>query len=109
MKFTDIPAQTAGTRVRRPQMKHRRWADLLKVLAHPTRLALADVLVEGTCCVSDACDLLHVPQPNLSQHLSILRKAGIVDFQEDGKRRCYFLCDPESIKKLIASMESIQL
>ena len=41
--------------------------------------------MHATCCMC--------LQPNLSQHLSILRKAGIVDFQEDGKRRCYFLCD----------------
>ncbi|HCX89808.1 MAG: ArsR family transcriptional regulator [Zetaproteobacteria bacterium CG_4_9_14_3_um_filter_49_83] len=77
------------------------WAELLRVLAHPTRLAILDSLKDGTKCVSDVCEILSVPQPNLSQHLSILRREGVVSFTEDGKKRCYFLTNPALIKALM--------
>jgi ArsR family transcriptional regulator len=77
------------------------WAEQLKILAHPTRLAILDSLKDGTKCVNDVCEILSVPQPNISQHLSILRREGIVSFTEDGKKRCYYLESPEFIKALV--------
>ncbi len=77
------------------------WAELLRVLAHPTRLAILDSLKDGTKCVSDVCEILSVPQPNLSQHLSILRREGVVSFTEDGKKRRYSLTNPALIKALM--------
>ncbi len=82
--------------------KFRRQAEYLKVLAHPIRLAIIDALKDGTCCVNDVSELLHVSQPNISQHLAILRSQHIVDYTEDGKRRCYFLCNPEIIIPLLS-------
>jgi len=80
-------------------------ADLLKVLAHPTRLCILVSLKDGTKCVSDVCDLLSVSQPNLSQHLSILRREGIVGFTEEGKKKCYYLKKPEFIQDLMSLLE----
>jgi ArsR family transcriptional regulator len=77
------------------------WAEQLKILAHPTRLAILDSLKDGTKCVNDVCEILSVPQTNISQHLSILRREGIVSFTEDGKKRCYYLESPEFIKALL--------
>ena len=82
--------------------KFRSQAEYLKVLAHPIRLAIIDALKDGTCCVNDVSELLRVSQPNISQHLAILRSQHIVDYTEDGKKRCYFLCDPEIIIPLLA-------
>lgn len=86
---------------RGPKNDYAEWANLLKVLAHPTRLAILDSLSEGTKCVTDVRDILNVPQPNLSQHLAILRREGVVGFSEDGKKRCYFLTDPDLIDALL--------
>lgn len=77
------------------------WAQLLRVVSHPTRLAILDSLKDGTKCVSDVCEILSVPQPNLSQHLAILRREGVVGFTEDGKKRCYFLTNSTQIKALV--------
>jgi len=70
-------------------------AQLLRVVAHPTRLKIiARLAAEGEpLCVSDLEPDLGVPQPNVSQHLAVLRKAGVVDFYVDGRLRCYFLND----------------
>ena len=98
---------SVGTRVPTElDRKFRNYAEYLKVLAHPVRLAIIDALREGTCCVNDVSELLRIPQPNISQHLAILRKEGIVDYSEDGKRRCYFLCTPELVIPLFSFLES---
>ncbi len=78
----------------------RRKAELLRILAHPTRLAILDELAPGAKCVTDIRDLLGVSQPNVSQHLTALRRERIVDFHEDGKLRCYYITRPKLAKAL---------
>ena len=73
---------------------YRGAAELLKVMAHPARIELLQKLEADVLCVSDMGDILGVAQPNVSQHLSVLRRSGLVDYYMDGKQRCYFLKDP---------------
>ena len=68
--------------------------ELLKVIAHPVRIKILEELTEGVKCVSDFEDFLAISQPNVSQHLSLLRKQGLIDFYVDGRLKCYFLKDP---------------
>jgi ArsR family transcriptional regulator len=87
----------------------RRSAELLRVLAHPTRLAILGALKDGLKCVSDINELLDVSQPNLSQHLAVLRRERIVDFYEKGKQRCYYITRPSMVQALILFLaESIR-
>lgn len=69
-------------------------AEVLKTIAHPARLAILDELTKGVKCVSDFQDFLEISQSNISQHLSALRHAGLIDFFVDGRLRCYFLKNP---------------
>jgi len=78
-------------------------ADLLKAFAHPTRLQILDELRKGTRCVTDMDDILPVTQVNISQHLTVLRNARLVDFAQDGALRCYYLSRP----KLVAGVLSL--
>lgn len=68
--------------------------ELLKIIAHPVRIRILDELRKGVKCVSDFHDFLEISQPNVSQHLSLLRTHGLVDFYVDGRLKCYFLVDP---------------
>jgi ArsR family transcriptional regulator len=68
--------------------------EILKLIAHPTRIAILDELSKGVKCVSDLQEFLEISQPNISQHLSALRHAGIIDYFIDGRLRCYFLKNP---------------
>lgn len=68
--------------------------ELLRAIAHPIRIQILDELTKGVKCVSDFEDFFEVSQPNLSQHLSLLRRHGIIDYYVDGRLRCYFLKDP---------------
>lgn len=68
--------------------------ELLKILAHPARIKILEELVQGVKCVSDFEDMLDISQPNVSQHLKLLRSHDIVDFFVDGRLKCYFLREP---------------
>lgn len=68
--------------------------DLLRVIAHPVRISILEELRKGVKCVSDFGEFLEINQPNISQHLSLLRNFGIIDYYVDGRLRCYFLVDP---------------
>ena len=66
---------------------------LLRVLAHPIRLQIFDILVqnEGKVCVCDLVDALPVKQPTISHHLKLMKGAGLVDSLRDGLWIYYFI------------------
>ena len=79
-------------------------AQLFKALAHPIRLQIVETLLEKEKCVCAMQELLQASQPNISQHLNILKYAGIVDFRQDGNLRCYYLTSPGKIRGLLKSL-----
>lgn len=87
----DITACASGA-VEVPVSNH--TIELLKVIAHPVRIMILEDLTKGVKCVSDLEKFLEIRQPNISQHLSLLRKLDIIDYYMDGRLRCYFLRDP---------------
>jgi DNA-binding transcriptional ArsR family regulator len=72
-------------------------ADILKTLASPRRLEILHRLAEGPCEVSRLADELGVSQPNISQHLAVLKSAGLVEAERDGREVRYRLSDPDVI------------
>ena len=82
------------------ELNLRERAELLRQLGHPIRLAILEELMRGGKCVTDIRDLLEVSQPNVSQHLTVLRQQRIVDFSEEGKLRCYYLKRPALVRAL---------
>lgn len=80
-------------------------AELLKAFSHPTRLAILQELVAGPKCVTDIEDLVEARQANISQHLSVLRYAKLVDYAQDGLLRCYYLCRPQLVRDMLALVQ----
>ena len=70
-------------------------ADLLRTLAHPRRLEILHLLADGPRDVTPMAAQLGISQPNLSQHLAVLRSAGIVEAMRSGREVHYRLTDPE--------------
>ena len=70
-------------------------SELYKVLMHPTRLAILDVLREGEQCVCHLETVLELRQAHISQHLMVLREAGLVADRRDGWNIFYRVCQPE--------------
>jgi ArsR family transcriptional regulator len=65
---------------------------LLKALADDTRLRIVALLSRGELCVCHIASALDVSQPNASQHLTVLRNAGVVDSRRQGSWIYYRMC-----------------
>jgi DNA-binding transcriptional ArsR family regulator len=74
-------------------------AAALLALGDPTRLAIVEQLVEGPLAVVDLAKALPVTRPAVSQHLRILKDAGLVIDERAGNRRIYRV-DPEALAAL---------
>jgi len=77
-----------------------------KALGHPARLQILMHTLEGEFCVQEIGEKLDRSQPNVSQHLTVLRERGLVIPERRGKRVCYRLAD-ERIGQII--MRAMQL
>jgi ArsR family transcriptional regulator len=67
-------------------------AELCKTLSNPKRLEILDILKdEGEICVNRLAEQLEIPKANTSQHLAVLRQAGVVNTRKDGINVYYSL------------------
>lgn len=72
---------------------HERLARKFKVLGHPMRIKLLEGLMKKECCVGDIQKGLSVSQPNASQHLKVLKEAGIIEARRERNKICYRIAD----------------
>lgn len=70
-------------------------AETLKTLAHPRRLQMVHLLADGPREVARLAADLGISQPNASQHLAVMRSAGVVEAQRVGREVRYRLVDPD--------------
>lgn len=82
--------------------------DIFKALADPTRRAIFEHLTHGEMSVSDLVRHFDVSQPAVSQHLSALKKAGLVAQRREG-RRAYYRADPPGLRPLVVWLEHYQV
>lgn len=79
------------------------YAKKLKVIGHPLRMQIL-ILIEGkSSCVGDLWQCLNTSQPSISQHLAILKDAGIVTSEVSGNKRIYNVVD-EFVRDIIQSL-----
>jgi len=69
-------------------------ADVIGAAGHPIRLAIIDFLEDGEQCVCDIADRVDGQRSNVSRHLGVLLKAGVVDQRKDGLKMMYSLKTP---------------
>lgn len=70
-------------------------AEVLRTLASPRRLEILHALARGPMEVGRLADFIGATQPNASQHLAVLRTAGVVEAERDGREVRYRLADPD--------------
>jgi ArsR family transcriptional regulator len=73
-------------------------AEVMKTLAHPRRLQILHRLAEGPIEVGRLAAELDISQPNASQHLAVMRAAGVVEAERDGREVRYRLADPDVVR-----------
>jgi len=76
---------------------YRLQADVLKALSNPRRLEMVHLLAQGPCEVGKLAEELGITQPNVSQHLAVMRSIGIVEAERDGREVRYRLTDPDIV------------
>ena len=79
---------------------------LCKALAHPVRVQILYLLRERRCLCGDLVEALPVAQSTVSEHLRILKQAGLIDDEAEGPRRHYRVNQRllERLKVLIATL-----
>jgi DNA-binding transcriptional ArsR family regulator len=71
----------------------RRYAHVGRALADPKRLCVLESLSVGELSVSDLAERVSCQVPNMSQHLAVLRSAGLVTTRREGSTVFYRLAD----------------
>ena len=84
---------------------------VLKAIAHPIRIAVAEFLKDGEQCVCDIAEFVGSERSNVSKHLSMMVNAGVLEYRKEGlkviyKLRCpcvldFLSCVTEVLKKQV--------
>jgi DNA-binding transcriptional ArsR family regulator len=83
-------------------------ASVFQALAHPTRIAIVEVLGEGEVSARTVQERLGIEQANLSQHLAILRSRQIVANRKEGNQVFYSLRNKALLKVLAMMRQHFQ-
>jgi ArsR family transcriptional regulator len=75
-------------------------ADLFQALAHPTRIAILELLSDGELSAGSLIEKLGMEQANVSQHLAVLRSKHLVSNRRAGNQVFYSVRDPIIIEVL---------
>ena len=82
-------------------------ADLSKAVGHPARVAILRLLARREACIcGDIVDELPLAQSTVSQHLKVLKEAGLIRGDIDGPRVCYCV-EPRTLRRLKALVGSL--
>lgn len=71
-----------------------RQAEIAKAVAHPLRIAVIDFLKEGEKCVCDIAEHVGSERSNVSRHLSVMVRAGVLSCRKEGLKVFYGLRTP---------------
>ncbi len=82
------------------------FAEVAKALGHPHRLEILELAAQGERSVDALADQARLSVANASQHLQLLRRAGLLVSRRDGKRVLYRLSDP-SVLELTAALARV--
>ena len=81
-------------------------AEILKAMAHPSRLKMLDALQIGELCVGDLQQLVGSDLSTVSRHLTVMRAAGLLSCRRDGNQIFYELRIP-CVMKTLGCVEAV--
>ncbi|MCS4538382.1 MAG: metalloregulator ArsR/SmtB family transcription factor [Thaumarchaeota archaeon] len=77
---------------------YRLHAELCKVLSSPARLEILNMLRDGRKSVGELTKITGYGQANISQHLTVMKRNGVVNFEREGNNVYYSLADAKIIR-----------
>jgi DNA-binding transcriptional ArsR family regulator len=81
-------------------VNYEKASETLKALSHPARLKMVAGLLKDECNVAQIQKVLGMPQSTISQHLRILKNAGIIKGRREGTKTCYRVIDVR-VRKIV--------
>jgi len=81
-------------------VNYEKVSETLKALAHPARFKMVVGLLKDECNVAQIQKVLGLPQSTISQHLRILKNAGIIKGRKEGTKICYRVIDVR-VRKIV--------
>ena len=78
-----------------PMERLEKAAAVLRLLAHPHRLRICELLLSRRISVNEIAELLELPGNFVSQHLGMMRAYGLVCSEREGKTVYYRVCSPQ--------------
>lgn len=82
--------------------------ELLRALSAPVRIAIVLQLRDSERCVHELVDALGVAQPLISQHLRVLKSAGVVDGKRHGREVVYRLVDEHLSRIVVDALAHVE-
>lgn len=87
-------------------MRSEERARILKALAHPTRIFIAEKLQEKSYCVCELTEMVQADTSTVSKHLTVMKNAGIIESRKDGTT-VYYSLRCKCIMKFIGCIEEV--
>jgi len=75
-------------------------AAILRAFSNTTRLQILEMLMKGKYCVKEVSRALNYHQPNISQHLALLKSRGLVYSRRRGFEQCYEITKPKLVQEM---------
>lgn len=82
----------------------RQAAECLRVLAHPHRLRMIQMLLQGDYTVGELAEACDLPTAMASEHLRLMQRCGFLSSQKEGRRVYYQVADPH-LKNILQCVE----
>ena len=80
-------------------------AECLRTLAHPVRLRMVQMMLQGEFTVGDLAEACEIPSHMASEHLRMMQHCGFLTRRQDGRRIYYQVAEP-AVKRIINCIES---
>lgn len=99
------PATRAAEPDERPAAIHRLKADFFRLLGHPVRVRVLELLHDGERTVGDLQSALELDSGAMSQHLTAMRRQGVLESRRDGAKVYYRVKDPRMFQLLVVARQ----
>jgi DNA-binding transcriptional ArsR family regulator len=80
-------------------------AECLKVVAHPHRLRMIQMLLRGRYTVGELADACEIPSHMASEHLRLMQRSGLLTAEKDGRKAYYQIAEPH-LANIMACVEA---
>src|SRR6516162_11244608 len=76
-------------------------AECLKIIAHPHRLRMIQMLLQGRFTVGELAEACEIPSHMASEHLRLMQRCGFLTSEKEGRKAYYQIAEPH-LEKLMA-------